>query len=101
MKRTALENKLMMVARSCPVDDRVPYAFEQRIMARLAAVAPVDLLGLWGRALWRAALPCIGTALLLGLWTFWPRDHSAAMADFPVEFESAVLVAVDQSQGSW
>ena len=101
MKLTALEKKLMRAARTSVLEDRVPYAFEQRIMARLAGMTVVDPLGLWGRALWRAAVPCIGTALLLGLWTFWPRDHSAAMADFPVEFESAVLVAVDQSQGSW
>ena len=98
---TALEKKLIRAARASVVEDRVPYAFEKRIMARLAAAAPVDLLGLWGRALWRAAIPCIGTALLLGLWNFWPGNNPAPGADFPVEFESAVLVAVDQSQGSW
>ncbi len=101
MKLTTLEKKLIRAARATAVEARVPYAFEKRIMARLAATAPVDLLGLWGRALWRAAIPCIATALLLGLWTFWPRNNSGAGADFPVEFESAVLVAVDQSQGSW
>ncbi len=98
---TVLEKKLIRAARSSPVEDRVPYGFEHRIMARLAASAPVDLLGLWARALWRAAIPCLGTALLLGLWTCWPRSNSSASVDFPVEFESAVLLAVDQSQGSW
>ncbi len=97
---TALEKKLIRAARAAVVEDRVPYAFEKRIMARLAATAPLDLLGLWGRALWRAAIPCIVTALLLGVWTCWPRNNSATGTDFPVEFESAVLLAVDQSQGS-
>ncbi len=101
MKLTAVEKKLIRAARAAGVEDRVPYAFEKRVMARLAATAPVDLLGLWAHALWRAAIPCLGVALLLGLWTFWPRNNEAARADFPVEFESAVLLAVDQSQNSW
>ncbi len=101
MKWTALEAKLIKAARASLVEDRVPYAFEKRIMARVAALAPVDPLGLWARALWRAAIPCIGIALLLGLWSLWPADSSTSRADFPVEFESAVLLAADQSQSSW
>ncbi len=101
MKWTALEARLIKAARTSLVEDRVPYAFEKRIMARITALAPVDTLGLWARALWRAAIPCIATALLLGLWSFWPADRSASRADFPVEFESAVLLAADQSQSSW
>ena len=49
----------------------------------------------------RSLRTLIGTALLLGLWTCWPRNNAGSGADFPLEFESAVLVAVDQSQGSW
>jgi hypothetical protein len=100
MKMTVLEKKLIKAARTTMVEDRVPYAFEKRIMARLAT-APADLLGLWGSALWRAAIPCIISALLLAVWSAWPTERSSSRADFPAEFESAVLVAVDQSQGSW
>ena len=31
-----LHNKLITAARATPADDRVPYAFEKRVMARLA-----------------------------------------------------------------
>jgi hypothetical protein len=104
MNLTALEQKLISAARASAPDDRVPYAFEKRIMARLADVAPVDLMSLWGRALWRAAVPCLSVALLLGAWSLWQgRSNNPATAsmDFPKEFENAVLIAADQSRDSW
>jgi len=98
---TALERRLIRTARSSAEDNRVPYAFERRIMARLASRPAVDMASLWSRALWRAAIPCIASALLLGAWSFWPEENPTVRADFPVEFESAVLVAVDLSHAAW
>ena len=37
MNLAELERKLIAAARANPPSDRVPYAFEKRIMARLAA----------------------------------------------------------------
>ncbi len=96
-----LQAKLMAAARSSVADDRVPYAFEKRIMARLAGTAPLDTLGLWGRALWRAALPCLTVAMLLGVWSLWRGSNASFNGDFPKEFETAVLAAADQSSDTW
>jgi hypothetical protein len=97
MNLTALERKLIAVARASAPDERVPYAFEKRIMARLAGVAPLDLAGLWGRALWRGAVPCVALALLLCAWSLWQGRAGSVGGDFPKEFENVVLIAADQS----
>ena len=65
MNLAELERKLIAAARANPPSDRVPYAFEKRILARLAARPTLDRWELWGRALWRAAAPCIAIMLLL------------------------------------
>jgi hypothetical protein len=91
MNLSALEKKLMAAGRREAPDDRVPYAFEKRIMARLAEAAPVDVLGFWGRSLWRAAVPCLALALLLGTWSFWISQHSPK-PDFSDDLEIAVLI---------
>jgi len=100
MNLTALEKKLIAAARVSQPVDRVPYAFEKRIMARLAEAGPLDALSLWGRALWRAAIPCVAVALFLGIWSTWQGAEVSRNADFPKEFETAVLLAADQSQDS-
>ncbi len=55
MKLSELHNKLIAAARNNPPDDRVPYAFEKRITALLAARPVTDRWALWSRALWRGA----------------------------------------------
>ncbi|MBI5386500.1 MAG: hypothetical protein HZA90_17665 [Verrucomicrobia bacterium] len=100
MKLNALEQKLIAVARAAAPSDRVPYAFEQRIMARLAETSPLDLAALWARALWRAAAPCLVVALLCSAWLLWQNDAASA-DDFSQSFESAVLVMADQPQDAW
>lgn len=101
MKLTALERKLINAARGVVPSDHVPYAFEQRIMARLREAAPLDALSLWGRALWRAALPCLALTLLSGAWTWWQAGFSFNGADFSQELESAVLVMADTAFDAW
>ena len=43
--------------------------FEQRIMARLRELPRIDLAALWGRNLWRAAVPFACVALAIAVWT--------------------------------
>ncbi len=101
MNLDALQQKLLAAARAHPPSDRVPYAFEQRILARLAASA-VDTWTLWGQALWRAAATCLVIMLLSSIWTLWPRPSSQAQTDFYQQFESAVLAHVDTvDDGYW
>ena len=98
MNLAELEQKLVAAARANPPSDRVPYAFEKRIMARLAARPVVDDWALWARALWRAAAPCAAIMLLLGAWSFFAPPTSASANDVSQQLEQTLLAAVDQEQ---
>lgn len=98
MNLAELERKLIAAARANPPGDRVPYAFERRIMARLAAQPAVDHCTLWARALWRAAAPCVVVMLLLGAWSFFTPPASSSATDLSQQLEQTLLAAVDQDQ---
>ncbi len=74
-----LQQKLIAAAKANPPSDQVPYAFEQRIMARLTAPLKVDEWALCGRWLWRAVAPCMSVMAALGVWvlaTMHPEPES-------------------------
>ena len=74
-----LQKKLIAAAKSSPPSDRVPFAFEKRIMARLTAPLHVDEWSLCGRWLWRAVAPCMSVMVALGVWvlaTMHPEPES-------------------------
>lgn len=94
-----LQTKLIAVARATPPNDHVPYAFEKRVMARLLS-RPLDSLGAWSTALWRAAVSCVAIVLLSGAWSLWSH-YQHDQADFSQEFETAVFASagsVDDAQ---
>jgi hypothetical protein len=102
MNLEPLRQRMLAAARANPPADRVPYAFEQRIMARLVAPPALDLGELWARALWRAAAPCVALTLLFGVWSFvGAQNNSGATsltdgADFAQHFEQTMLAAVEE-----
>jgi hypothetical protein len=98
MNLAELERKLIAAARANPPSDRVPYAFEKRIMAHLAARPVADEWALWGRALWRAAAPCVAIMLLLGAWSFYDPQGSTPSNDLSQQLEQTLLASVDQDQ---
>ena len=98
MNLAELERKLLAAARANPPSDRVPYAFEKRIMAHLADRPRSDGWELWGRALWRAAAPCVAIMLLLGAWSFFTPPAGAPATDLSQDLEQTLLAAVDQDQ---
>lgn len=91
-----LREKLLLAARHEPVSDQVPYAFEQRVMARLDTHRPVDLGALWAQALWRAAAVCVAVSLLLSFWSL-----SSAADSGTVTLETAVMSAAEQLLNTW
>jgi hypothetical protein len=100
MDLSSLKRKLVAVARSNPPRDQVPYAFEKRIMAGLAALPPIDEWVWWGRALWRGAAACAAVALLISAWTFFPlsgRNPSSGTLDL----EDTVLASVNEADPTW
>jgi hypothetical protein len=98
MNLAELQKKLIAVARTEVLDDRVPYAFEKRVTALLASrVAPQNL-DLWVRGLWRAAVSCVAVAMLCGAWTFFtPATTTASADDLSQNLDSTLLASVDQS----
>jgi hypothetical protein len=95
-----LQKKLLAAARANPPEDRVPYAFEKRIVARLAAQPSVDSSAFWARALWRAAVPCVAVTILLATLSFTvvSSDTATVVSDNDVsqQFEQALLASADQ-----
>ena len=94
-----LRQKLIAAARSQSPNEGVPYAFEKRIMARLAESARIDLLGAWSAALWRAAVGCLAVVALSTAFSLWSNQDR--QNDFSQEFETAVFASagsVDEAQ---
>lgn len=86
-----LQNKLLSIARKNPPSDRVPFAFEKRIMARLAKPM-MDHWSVWGRALWRAAAACVVAMALLGGWSFQTAEND----DLSQDLKNTVFAALEE-----
>ena len=105
MNLNELQRKLTAAARAQAPGDRVPYAFEKRIMARLTACPVPDTLSLWAQSLWRAAVPCVAVVMLLGVTSFFVPSGTtttasetvlSSSADNSLDLETTLLAAVDQ-----
>lgn len=95
MNIAELQKNLMAAARAKAPDDRVPYAFEKRIMALIGAGVPTDGVAVWVRGLWQAAVSCAVIALLCGAWAFF-NPASNAGEDLSQNFETTLMASVDQ-----
>jgi len=101
MKIDELQKKLLAAARSNPPNDRVPYAFEQRVMALLRSPIKMDKWTLWSMGLWRAAAPCVAIMLLTGIWTYFVADSNTSGDPLAVALENTVLASLDSAGESW
>ncbi len=100
MKLENLQQKLIAAARKNPPNDHVPFAFEKRIMARLAGATIPDGWILWSRALWRAAVPCLMLVVFASLWS--SRSINSDAVEFSMQFEDTVLAELNQNlENSW
>jgi len=97
MNIAELQKKLLAAARAHAPDNRVPYAFEKRVMALLAARSGADKWALWTRRFWQAAVSCVAIALLFGAWVFFDSTTSSNSADLSLNFENTLLASVDQN----
>jgi hypothetical protein len=96
MNLAEMQKKLIAAARDNAPGDGVPYAFEKRVMALLAArVAPQNL-DLWVCGLWRAAVSCVAVALLCGAWAVFTPAITTNSTDLSQDFENTLLASVDQ-----
>jgi hypothetical protein len=100
MNPEELHQKLITAARQRGPSDHVPYAFEKRIMAQLAARTGADHWVVWAQGLWRAAGACVALAVVFGafsLFTPAPPDNGN---DLSQDFENTLLASVDQSDAT-
>jgi hypothetical protein len=101
MNPSKLSHKLVRVARAKPPGDAVPFAFEQRIMARIRQGKPTDAWAVWSAALWRAAFACLAISVLSGALTVWVGSRDAGQNEFAQEFESALVASESQFDEAW
>jgi hypothetical protein len=100
MNIEGLRQKLLAVARAHQPADRVPYAFEKRILARLSGRPVTDRWAEWALPLWRGAATCVLAMSLFSAISLY-HSHNAAIArngseEISPDFEQTMLAAVDQ-----
>jgi hypothetical protein len=101
MKVNSQYDKLIRIARNTPPDERVPYAFEKRIMARLAEARRTDPLAWWASRLWKAAGPCLIVTVLVYSWAFMAPDSSAVgEVDLSGDLEKVVYASMESHLSS-
>ena len=96
MNLAELQRKLVAAARADAPGDRVPYAFEKRVMALLASRGASQYLDGWVRGLWRSAMSCVGIALLCGAWSLFTPAVTPGSTDLSQDFENTLLASIDQ-----
>lgn len=74
-------------------DERVPYAFEKRIMAHLSGRKVGEISGSLANTMWRAAISCMVIAVVTGAIVAFVEPASGEL--FATDLERAVLAPVD------
>ena len=98
MKLVELQKKLTAAARRQPPADRVPYAFERRVMALIATRGMTDRWEFWTRGLWRAAASCVAVAAVFGAISLFAPAARDNGKDLSQDFENTLLASVDQGE---
>jgi len=107
-------DRLLAKTREIPADDRVPYAFEKRIMAHIkeAPATVTDAWLAWSQSLWKAVVPCLAVLVMVAVWMKAPTEGTGAttpqgnaapaIASFKTpgdtangDLESIVMLAID------
>lgn len=100
MNLDPLHRRLIEEARKHAPANDVPYAFEKRVMARLAGTPCSDEWAQWIRALWSGAAVCAAVAIAAGVWSFTPNDEQELAAHFSTDLEQTILAA-DAAESTW
>ena len=100
--------RLLTQTREIPANERVPYAFEKRIMAHIkeAPAALADVWSAWAQSLWKAVVPCLAVLVMVAVWMKAPTDGTGATAPVVANFEaptdknleSIVMLAIDPNE---
>ena len=96
-----LEKELFAAARATPPREDVPFAFEKRVMVRIAKETLVDVWALWARLLWRAAAPCVGVMLAVTAWALFSASSGGNTDNLEVALEDSVMAPLAHLEDSW
>ena len=99
MNLAGLQKRLLAAARHDPPSDRVPYAFEKRVMAHLLSQPKVDEWVLWARALWSGAAVCLVVTAAIGV--LWLESFRADSTDLSQALERTILASADDADSTW
>jgi hypothetical protein len=98
MNLVELQKKLIAAARADVPADHVPYAFEKRVTALLASRVAPQALDAWVTGLWRAAVSCIGVAMVCGALALYSSlSTTAAGDDISQNLDGALMASIDQT----
>jgi hypothetical protein len=105
MNLDRLQRTLIAAARQAPPSDRVPYAFEQRVLARIRATK-ADPFAVWNAWLWRGAWSACVLACVTGAISFaqadLPLDESEPTLELAsTHLESALFAPVSTAPENW
>jgi hypothetical protein len=89
--------KLKQLARSLPADERVPYAFEKRIMAHVSSVKQQDVWSIWSALMWRAAVTCVAISIFVGAWARFENEKPSGEL-LAADLEEAVFAPVHEGE---
>jgi len=92
MNDEPLRQKLLASARAHPPSDRVPCAFEKRIMSRIRSRDVPDAWSAWGAILWRAVAPCFALMLMAGIGSFIMQPASE---DIGIQLDRVLFADLD------
>jgi hypothetical protein len=101
MNLNYLHDKLIASARRQAPDERVPYAFEKRVMAHIAS-RTVDYWAAWTHGLWRAAASCVVVAVVCGAFSDLAPQASdnSGNGDLSQDFQNTLLASADPSDSN-
>ena len=98
----------MLTASRKVANDRVPYAFEKRVMAHIKDTPQMTLSMWvqWSQGLWRSVIPCVAIMILVAVWTNTRSTSNQATETSPSELiaqsdpaedqlETVVMLAID------
>src|SRR5687768_18464213 len=91
-------HQLATASREIPADERVPYAFEKRVMHQLGLRHVADISTTLARMMWKAAFGCMAISLITGALVTFAGASSGEL--FASDLERIVLAPVDV-EDSW
>ena len=107
MNPDRLLEKLLTDARHAAPSDRVPYAFESRVMHSIRTGVRADAALIWARGLWRAVVPCVmaaAVAFTASLTLLRPLDLDSNFPQLSVEqldgSDAGAAAALDSNENS-